>query len=186
MVSSLAAARGAAGMAHYAAACAHLDAYAAAANRQAGRRWLSIGFAGWDSAQDEVAYLAALDRLVAHDIVGHAVVERASARDRPAVRPAAPASAPADNAVDEPTNSIEARLVALWQELLGVSRAGRNSDFFALGGDSLIALQLIGRIKERFGAALTIRDVFENPTVARLAQRVGAGADADAREEFEL
>ena len=217
-VSSLAAARGAAGLAHYAAANAYLDAYAAAANRQSGRRWISIGFAGWDSAEDEAAYLAALDRLVALGTTGHAVVTSSAPRQRAAGRPTArPASPNGQDDVgrddvgrddgghgdsgrdDGPAGSVlnkepaialtdpaEAMLARLWQDLLGVKQPQSGSDFFALGGDSLIALQLIGRIKERFGIGLAIRDVFENPTIARLAQRIGAGAEATEREELEL
>ena len=70
--------------------------------------------------------------------------------------------------------------------LLGVRQPDGHSDFFALGGDSLIALQLIGRIRQKFGAALAIRDVFDSPTIARLAQRIAPATDAAEREELEL
>ena len=180
MISSIAAARGAPGLAHYAAANAYLDAFVAAANRRPGRRWLSIGFAGWNRPQDEAAYLAALDRLVG--AAGHAIVERERKPSRDAARtlPPAPGDAPR---LEGP---VETELAVLWQELLGVRQPDGHSDFFALGGDSLIALQLIGRIRQKFGAALAIRDVFDSPTIARLAQRIAPAADAAEREELEL
>ncbi len=50
-----------------------------------------------------------------------------------------------------PQGESEVHLAQLWQELLGVSRIGRHDNFFELGGHSLLAVQLIGRIRMRFG-----------------------------------
>ncbi|MHA6616154.1 non-ribosomal peptide synthase/polyketide synthase [Pseudonocardia sp. DLS-67] len=78
---------------------------------------------------------------------------------------AEPAAAPAEPA--PPGVSAEA-LAALFGEILGVGVAGVDADFFTLGGDSIIALQLVNRMK-RLGLRVTPREVFTHRTPAALA-----------------
>jgi acyl carrier protein len=94
-----------------------------------------------------------------------------------------------------PRGELEARIAAIWRELLGVERVGVHDNFFDLGGDSLKATQVINRIRERLSAAVSISAVFEHPTIAALAEAIEAGRMADGalrgdlrsdREEFEL
>ncbi|BES72570.1 hypothetical protein RE428_35880 [Marinobacter nanhaiticus D15-8W] len=68
-----------------------------------------------------------------------------------------------------PQGEMEQALAALWQEVLGVEKVGRDANFFALGGDSILSLRIIAKAKTR-GVALTPRDLFERQTVAELAQ----------------
>ncbi|MGW4272843.1 amino acid adenylation domain-containing protein [Streptomyces seoulensis] len=75
-----------------------------------------------------------------------------------------------------PRTGTEQRLAALMAELLGVDRVGAHSGFFALGGHSLLAMQLVSRIADAFGVTLPLKAVFENPTVAGLAELVDAEA----------
>jgi thioesterase domain-containing protein/acyl carrier protein len=60
--------------------------------------------------------------------------------------------------------------------VLGIDRVGVDDDFFALGGDSLLAMRLIAAIKTSLGADLSVPTVFEAPTVGSLSQRLEADA----------
>ncbi|GGK72894.1 non-ribosomal peptide synthetase [Mangrovihabitans endophyticus] len=71
-----------------------------------------------------------------------------------------------------PGSAAEERLCGLFAELLGVPRVGAADDFFALGGDSLLAIRLIGRIRDEFGDELDVRELFEAPTVREVAGRL--------------
>jgi amino acid adenylation domain-containing protein len=69
----------------------------------------------------------------------------------------------------EPVGETERRLATLWQALLPDSLVGRDSDFFAIGGNSLIATQLAGRIRREFGADVSAAFAFQATTVAAMA-----------------
>ncbi|AJW41276.1 Siderophore biosynthesis non-ribosomal peptide synthetase modules Bacillibactin synthetase component F [Rhodococcus sp. B7740] len=71
----------------------------------------------------------------------------------------------------------EATLCALFGDVLGVEDVSIDDNFFALGGHSLTATRLIGRIRTTVGRAATIRDLFENPTVAQLVEVLGDDVD---------
>lgn len=69
-----------------------------------------------------------------------------------------------------PRDLPEERLCAIWSELLGVEPVGIEDDFFDLGGHSSMAVALAARIEEVFQRRLPLASVFEQPTVARLAE----------------
>lgn len=68
-----------------------------------------------------------------------------------------------------PTDDLERSIAAIWQELLGVDRVGVNDSFFELGGDSLLGVQVIARIKKQLAVAVSAVGLYEGPTVALLA-----------------
>jgi len=65
---------------------------------------------------------------------------------------------------------LEARLLALWEEVLGVRGIGVKDDFFALGGHSLAAVRLMRQIERTFGQALPLSVLYTNPTVEDVAR----------------
>nr|WKF59529.1 Linear gramicidin synthase subunit D [Paraburkholderia busanensis] len=76
----------------------------------------------------------------------------------------------------------EARLLAIWRAVLGRDEIGVDDNFFALGGDSILAIQAISRARAE-GMALTVRELFEHQSVAALAQRVPQAAPQRAYRE---
>lgn len=68
-----------------------------------------------------------------------------------------------------PESETEKQLSTIWSELLHVERVGKADDFFELGGDSLMAISVLSKIKSAFQVELSIRDIMENPVLERLA-----------------
>jgi amino acid adenylation domain-containing protein/non-ribosomal peptide synthase protein (TIGR01720 family) len=90
--------------------------------------------------------------------------------------PAAPASALAEDA--EPRTAAEAALAEIWAQVLRLPRVGVDDDFFLLGGDSILSLQVVSRAR-RAGMRLTPRDLFEHRTVAALARKAEGPASPE-------
>ena len=66
-------------------------------------------------------------------------------------------------------------LAGIYAQVLGLERVGVDDSFFDLGGDSLSAMRVIAQINTGLDAGLAVRTLFEAPTVARLAPRIGEG-----------
>ena len=81
----------------------------------------------------------------------------------------------ADTAYLGPRTPTETRLCQIWAELLEVDRVGIEDDFLDLGGDSFLAVRLLGRIREEFGHSLEMPDFFEEPRIRALAHLIDSG-----------
>lgn len=97
--------------------------------------------------------------------------------------------------VTAPRDEIERHVADCWQDLLGIECIGIDENFFELGGHSLLATQVVSRLRERFGVQLSLRSLFDAPTIAGVAavvrQTLGhAGSSREGgdeeREEIEL
>lgn len=71
-----------------------------------------------------------------------------------------------------PQTPTEARLAAVWCEVLRVPILDRSDDFFDLGGHSLLALQVVTRVREMFRTELPLKQLFDHPTLQSLAARI--------------
>jgi amino acid adenylation domain-containing protein len=80
-----------------------------------------------------------------------------------------------------PRTAAEEAVAAAWREVLGLDRVGVHDDFFALGGHSLRATQVLSRIDRALGVRLPVRAIFEAPTIAGLAAAVEAPAPRSRR-----
>ncbi len=82
-----------------------------------------------------------------------------------------------------PHTATERTLVEAWQTLFGIDGIGIHDDFYDLGGHSLLALQLLNRLNQTFPeASLSLRAIFDHPTVAQLAELI---EPVDAAEDAE-
>jgi amino acid adenylation domain-containing protein len=95
-----------------------------------------------------------------------------------------------DRAVSQPSSAVEERLARILGKLLGMDAVAVDDNFFNLGGHSLLATQLIARIRDTFGVDLSLRTIFDTPTIAQLApqieesvlKKISAMSEEDARQ----
>lgn len=201
LCSSLTAITGAFGQADYCAANCFLDALAAEASRQGDGFVLSVNWDTWretgmaagqrlpeevgiapeqggrlleallggpQAAQVLVSTLD-LERQFAQvrssELAGRLLPEPVARRQRHA-RPAL------QTAYLAPDGELEEDLAALWSEFLGIAPIGVDDNLFELGGDSLLAIQLLARVRSAYGVELHPAALFKTPTVAALAMLV--------------
>ncbi|MGF7029123.1 amino acid adenylation domain-containing protein/non-ribosomal peptide synthase protein (TIGR01720 family) [Paenibacillus mucilaginosus] len=78
-----------------------------------------------------------------------------------------------------PRTPAERKLAEIWQEVLGLKRVGVHEDFFEIGGDSLGAASMAGRIQKEMGIVLPLREIFRLPTIEKLGVLVEGSQQAD-------
>ncbi|WP_267715823.1 type I polyketide synthase [Streptomyces sp. CoH17] len=208
LFSSMSATLGGLTFASYAAANSVLDAWAAAPH-EGTARWLSIDWDTWAPTAAAVggqalgaslaqyslgaeAALGALDAVLARPLprtlvcAGDLPARLAQWVDRRRPAPAAPAGTtrfPRPELAQPyvpPKGDRERRLAELWGELLGLQRVGARDNFSDLGGTSLLALQLVKRVRAVFGVALSPVTLFEAPTVHDMARAIEEPAGGSA------
>ncbi|HKT05627.1 MAG TPA: amino acid adenylation domain-containing protein, partial [Rugosimonospora sp.] len=96
-------------------------------------------------------------------------------------RRALPAPEYASTAPTPPSTRTEEVLCGLFGAVLGVDSPGVDDSFFRLGGDSLLATRLVSQVRAALGVDVTIRMLFESPTVAELARRLEVAGASGTR-----
>ena len=79
-----------------------------------------------------------------------------------------------------PRSPLELTLAAIWAQILDVERVGTDDNFFELGGHSLLAMQVISRVREILDVELSLRNVFEKPTLSAMAAEAAKIKDREA------
>jgi acyl carrier protein len=113
--------------------------------------------------------------------------------DRAALPVPTTANVLSDDRFDPPQGEVEQWLANLLTTLLREDRIGREDNFFRLGGHSLMGAQLIAKIQERFGVELSLRSLFDHPSVHGIASEIdslirsqlNAMSDEEARRVLE-
>jgi acyl carrier protein len=71
-----------------------------------------------------------------------------------------------------PTTPLQVQLAELWAQKLHLTKVGITDNFFKLGGHSLAAVEIITHLRERFQVSISLRNLFETPTITALAQLI--------------
>ena len=198
LVSSLSSVLGGLGFAAYAAANSYMDTFVQKHNERDESGWLTVNWDGWrleetpiDGEEEPLGVTAeegseVFMRLLDLDRATQIIVSTGdlSARLRKWIRLEPLQIAPRRTeetrmnlyprpsmSVDylAPRNTLELRIVEIWEELLGIAPVGVEDNFFELGGHSLLATQLTSRLRESLQVEIPLRDLFERATVAELA-----------------
>lgn len=82
-----------------------------------------------------------------------------------------------------PRNPVEQMIADLWAKTIGIEKVGIYDNFFDLGGHSLMATQIISRLRNTYNVEIPLRKLFEAPTVANLAMVIAEAQAAQVSEE---
>src|SRR5574338_1473845 len=82
---------------------------------------------------------------------------------------------------EAPQTAVEELLARIWAEVLGIERVGLHDNFFEIGGDSILGIQVISRANQ-VGVRLSPKDLFQNQTVAQLAAVAGTATEMIAEQ----
>ncbi|MEI6412088.1 MAG: amino acid adenylation domain-containing protein, partial [Bacteroidota bacterium] len=80
-----------------------------------------------------------------------------------------------------PRNTLENQLVEIWQQVLGRDQIGVEDNFFSLGGHSLRAIRVVSLIRQAFSVEIRLSEIFANPTIAALAERIQAASEGNLK-----
>ncbi|AUM74265.1 condensation protein [Paracoccus jeotgali] len=135
--------------------------------------------AGSPDRPDGISVLLDLPRDRNGNIARHRLpLPEAAAATTYAPTPAAPAPSPMAAAAD-----IEARLAAIWSDLLGLDNISPSANFFDLGGHSLLTVRMLVMIEREFGRRLSLATIYHVPTLRALAQHLASISDKSEPEE---
>lgn len=194
LMSSLSSVLGGLGFSAYAAANIYMDAFVQNKHIEEDERWISVNWDGWDFSgeaannigfsmtpeEGETAFSQLLSMSYYPQLV-HSTgaldsrlkqwVDKAPSESQQTLyeRPEL------DSDYVEPSNEIEQKLVAIWQDVLGIEQIGIEDNFFDLGGDSLVVTRVISEVRKTFSvgeSVVSISEFFEQPVIKHLAKKV--------------
>ena len=195
LLSSNASVLGGLGLGAYAAANSFMDAFAAERNKRGGIPWISANWDGWPREEgtsparrtgiDDLVMtagesVAAFGQVAAYAPSGQIVVSTGDLQARLDLwlrRQESTPAAEADTryarpdlrtAYAAPRNAIEEVLAEIWAEALGIRQVSIHDNFFDLGVDSLLGVQIVAKANQA-GVTITVRQIFEHQTIAELA-----------------
>jgi len=204
LFSSNAAVLGGLGYLTYSAANSFMDSFAATMAK-GDERWISASWDPWPRETKKIEYQTSIDqyamtpeesieafeRIATRCPSGHIIV---ATGDLPARLNLWTATSPRQ-ATDTrqsrsklastyvaPTNDIERKIERIWESVLGSTNIGIHDSFFDLGGHSLLAIRLMNQVCEEFQTGLPIAKLFENPTIAGLANLI-AESEQEPKDE---
>lgn len=209
--SSTASKFGGVGIAAYAMANSRMDAIVTSQYEREGRRWLSIGWDAWvDDGQEHVLKygVSSLDKyaigfrtafetlwkLIGSTHSGAVLVSSQSPSSRIASildsqnlssregTETCNTRRSLTTAFASPTTELELAMATVWSRILGLEQVGIDDSFFEMGGNSLIALRLVSRLRDELALDLNVLTLFQSPTIRRLA----ANLEGKRRELEEL
>lgn len=190
LLSSVSAVLGGLGYVGYVAANAFMDAYAQEHNREHDTPWITVNWDTWKEKADTVnAYEMTLEEGVQafEMVMGSGILhlvnstgdlqarirqwvqlerqqKKSGGKRKIYARPTLPTTyVPA-------SNEYENRIASIWQDVLGIEEVGIHDNFFDLGGNSLVGLEVIARLQQAFKIPVTPIALFEAPTVHTLAR----------------
>ena len=197
LFSSMTAITGGESCAVYAAASLLVDAFALQANKTSALPWCSINWEPWGAAEAQpelpglprAQALQAFRRVASRAELGQIVVSRGDTAE-PASRvlsngqPSHTQPLGSDTGTRAhprphlhtifvaPGNEIEQAIATIWQDVLGIESVGVDDNFYELGGDSLLATQIINRIRTEFEIDVAYQELLDARTIAGLARTV--------------
>ncbi|MCI0488111.1 MAG: SDR family NAD(P)-dependent oxidoreductase, partial [Blastocatellia bacterium] len=206
LISSLSTVLGGVGLVGYTAAHMFLDAFAQKLSDESRTPWISINCDNWRTRVDDSSIATpffmtgsegadAIGMILSGPVMPQVAIstgslkarlEQRTGQGRPqkAEKAAAPALHQRPDLRSDyvaPRNEAEKVLVGIWQDLLGVEPVGINDNFFDLGGDSIIGIQVTLRANQA-GLRLTSKQVFDCQTVAELATLSEAAETVSAEQ----
>ncbi|SJN59053.1 Linear gramicidin synthase subunit D [Vibrio ruber DSM 16370] len=105
--------------------------------------------------------------------------------DRQKLSAMVPESGPSETVYTAPSSALEQELAEIWQQVLGKSEVGIYDNFFASGGDSIIALKVVSRMRQS-GYSIAMKDLFEYQSIAELAYFISEYTTVSMTSDFQV
>ncbi len=196
MVSSLSVVLGGLGLSAYSAVNLYMDAFARKCNTQSEVPWISANWDGWaftEKVESPDGFfispeegVKALGYVLAKGMMKNTIVSSGDLKHRidrwvissnAGIKNNAQSKQGRKDCTGGQGNELEQKIAYIWSDLLGVEQLGLNDDFFELGGNSLIAAQVIYRMRAELQLDMPIKEFFDTPTVSGIAKKIQSMED---------